>query len=207
LYDVLDPGVLFDDLLQVQPAGDDLVLLNLEQTDPAHLKWLAIAAATRPVPIQSTPFHHPSLKPREAHQEGGVVSHKAEALSRVDESERLISRSVRCLAHGLQNFDSPEGLVAVRNRVAHLQPLVELGLNLVRPDRNRANTPTAVCLPGPAAPWIEADALEQTPRVLHIRGGEVTNLLADSSADHARGRMAPCFVFLWNRTRRLASFR
>src|SRR5665647_2476053 len=71
-----------------------------------------------------------------------------------------------------------------------VKPLVELGLNLVRPDRNRANTPTAVCLPRPTAPWIEADALEQTPRVLRIRGGEVTNLLADSSADHAIGRIA-----------------
>src|SRR5690348_12286120 len=51
LHGLLDAGNVSLDVLHVQAPGDNLIVSDLEQRHPAHLKALPIAAGARPAPF------------------------------------------------------------------------------------------------------------------------------------------------------------
>src|SRR5258708_39224618 len=63
LHGLLDTGNVPFDVLHVQPSSDNLIVSDLEQRHPAHLKGLPVATGARPVPF--APGRFPSWADRQ----------------------------------------------------------------------------------------------------------------------------------------------
>ncbi len=118
----------------------------------------------------------------------GPLDHPLEerqALLGIDEPKRRVRRWSSGCADSLKNVNRRQVLMAVRNRMAHSQPLVQLRVYICRADRDRTQSPPAPLGPGPVRARIETDALEQFPRVLSVGCREAADLRLHPSGDHS----------------------